>query len=424
MVERRGWRLLLVLGSALASSACGADDGPGTKANSGLEDGQSDSALLCKGAGWKTASVVAAGFLGNDLVLLRADGTRQNAHSFQMPANAIPQATVRGIRTGAGAFTATAGAAIGEPWGAVVGESVRVRKDGGLVWRLNGIAQVSSDAGMGARVNGVPKIVRADGTTSDVPVPEFDSFEFLGNPDADGWMDARWTRYDSPNGRGNVEYAGRVNLDGIRQEGTAGTWRPPSNDSAEWALEEVDYVPAWLVHRPTNTRTPVRLDLLAPLRPLRGMYCNQTTLLEDGRIGVGLRDESTAGFYVGNADGTGWERIGESLRDVTGIVATHVGKSWVVTASSGNNTYCPSFEPFADSDASVVAGDSLQLVAPGLKPFVFRSDTQWTLGAVSLDSTGTCAFRRTEEEVPQTRIFDLSTGESAGAPTFEGFTWL
>lgn len=399
------WVSVLMVSGAFFAMGCGADEGAGRKASSGLEEGEKQSeALICRGASWTAAQNVAAGFSGRDLVLVRAEGTRDVVHSF-------PTNTGLHLHTDGGGLTASAGE--------LEGESVRVRRTGEVVWRLAGIAKVASDDGMGALVRGEPKIVRADGTVSEVPVQGWDSFEFLTSPDADGWMDARWTVYENDT---NVEHLGRVNLDGKRFDELR---REVADDSSNlWEVEDKEFVPTFLVNRNTGQRTPIRLDRLAPLRPLDGTHCNRAVALADGRIGVGMRDGASAGFFVGNADGTGWERVGLALRDVTAISAEHVGSTWVLTATTGLNTYCPPYEPFAESEAPALSGDSLQIVHGSDEPFVFRGPSQWNLGEASLDPSGTCVFRRDAAPGGTPRFIDLTRRAEVETLALEWFTWL
>jgi hypothetical protein len=170
----------------------------------------------------------------------------------------------------------------------------------------------------------------------------------------------------------------------------------------------------------------VRLDRLAPLRllPTDGCLASGVTLLDDGRLGLALRDDESAGFYVGQADGTGWQRVGEPVRDVVQISGRLIGATWVVRASTGNDTYCPVDERYAASDAPAVAGDSIQLVAPGQAPVVFQGPGQNRLGVTSIDSTGTCVFRREQDPASTPRFIDLSRGVSVDVPGLFGLAWL
>ena len=282
---------------------------------------------------------------------------------------------------------------------------------------------------MGAFVGDAPKLVRADGTSSDIPIPDSSLFHFQGSPDEDGWLNAGWQSHDA-SGKERY-YQGRVNLDGVRYDdemrrtapSPRGASEPPPAES-EWALEfDEQRAPAWLVHRPSGDRQRVRLDRLAPLRLLPSDTClaSGVTLLEDGRLGLALRDEESAGFYVGQADGTGWQRVGEPVRDVRQISGRLIGATWVVRARTGNDTYCPLEVRYAASDAASVAGDSIQLVAPGQAPVIFLGPG---FGSSSIDSTGTCVFRRDQDPKSTPRFIDLSRGVSVDVPGLFGFTWL
>jgi hypothetical protein len=184
--------------------------------------------------------------------------------------------------------------------------------------------------------------------------------------------------------------------------------------------------PRFLFDARTGSAEPVRLDLLAPLGLVDSPYCGDTLVLDDGRIGLGLRDSALAGFYVGKADGTGFERLGLPFRNVTAIGAVHVAQSWVLTGVSGIDSYCIKYEPFADAspdDPPALEGDIVQVVAPGALPLVLPEPSP----AVTLDETGLCALATwpaSDPTLSETRLYDVMSGTSTRLDGLTNVIWL
>jgi hypothetical protein len=148
-------------------------------------------------------------------------------------------------------------------------------------------------------------------------------------------------------------------------------------------------------------------------------------VLADGRVAVGLRDSALAGFYLTQPDGTGLERLGLPFRDVTAIGARHVAGSWVLQGKSGLDQFCTPYQPFAAAanEPSALEGDSVQILAPGAAPLVFRQPAP----AVTLDPTGLCALATWPAEAPplsETRVYDVLSGLSTELGGLTHVTWL
>ncbi len=193
---------------------------------------------------------------------------------------------------------------------------------------------------------------------------------------------------------------------------------------SDFALGMMNYeTPLFLLDTLSGAAEPVRLDLLAPLAPLDSPYCGDTLVLDDGRIGLGLRDAAHAGFYVAKADGTDFQRLGLPFRNVTAIRAEQVAGTWVLSGVSGINSYCSPFEPFAEpesSDPRALEGDVVQIVAPGAEPLVLPGPA-----LVSLDATGLCALANTWPAAdPETRVYDVTSGTSILLEGLSGVIWL
>jgi hypothetical protein len=196
--------------------------------------------------------------------------------------------------------------------------------------------------------------------------------------------------------------------------------------SEQWVLGSVDDDPVWLVDAATGTVSTIALERLSPLRRLDGAYCNNASFPVQGLIGLGLRDESLAGFYVGRSDGAGWTRIGRPYRDVQGIVGRRVANTWILDSSSGKGTYCPGFRPFDPSPTDdAIVGDAIQIVPPNAPPLVFQNDPLWSSYSFTLDPTGMCAYRepRTGEETEPV-VLDLGTAKSVTVNDVSDFVWL
>lgn len=203
---------------------------------------------------------------------------------------------------------------------------------------------------------------------------------------------------------------------------------PPLNTFAvgQWVLGAVDDEPVWLVDGATGKVDAITLERLAPLRHLEGSYCNNASLPDQGLIALGLRDEALAGFYAGNADGTGWTRIGRPYRDVQGIWGHRVANTWVLQSASGKNTYCPGFRPFAETPESgdAIVGDATQIVPPNAPPLVFPSDSSRQPYSFELDPTGMCALQRSNGEATTPVVLDLRTARSVTLDGIDDFVWL
>jgi hypothetical protein len=197
---------------------------------------------------------------------------------------------------------------------------------------------------------------------------------------------------------------------------------------SDFVLGMMDYeTPLFVFDALSGAAEPVRLDLLLPLTLLDSPYCGDTLVLNDGRIGLGLRDAAQAGFYVFEADGMGFERLGLPFRDVTAIGAERVAGTWVLTGVSGINSYCTAYEPFAapaSDDAPALEGDVVQILAPGAEPLVLSGPAP----LVRLDSTGLCALATpwpvADPASSETRVYDVTRGTSSELQGLSGVIWL
>jgi hypothetical protein len=196
--------------------------------------------------------------------------------------------------------------------------------------------------------------------------------------------------------------------------------------SGQWVLGAVDDEPVWLADAATGEVRTIDLERLRPLRRLEGAYCNSASLPDRGLIALGLRDDAAAGFYVGNADGTGWARVGRPYRNVQGIVGRRVANTWILYSATGEDTYCPGFMPFVpspDPDDAIV-GDAVQLVPPNAPPLVFQTDGLRSPYSFVLDPTGMCAYREPTGEETAPVVLDLGTARSVALDGITEFAWL
>jgi len=186
--------------------------------------------------------------------------------------------------------------------------------------------------------------------------------------------------------------------------------------------------PRFLLDTRSGGVEPVLLERLAPLRTLDSPYCGDTLALDDGRLGLGLRDAALAGFYVGKPDGSGFERVGLPFRNVTAIAAKRIADTWLLGGVSGINAFCTPYEPFAAPPPNAMAldGDALQIVAPGAPPLVLPQRER----LVTLDATGLCALAATSTDGPtgpifgETRVYDITSGTSTELDGLTNVTWL
>jgi hypothetical protein len=163
---------------------------------------------------------------------------------------------------------------------------------------------------------------------------------------------------------------------------------------------------------------------IASLRRLDGAYCSgPVTILADGTIGMGLRDDASAGFYEIARDGTA-RGIGLAFRDVIAIKGRKVQGTWVVTGESGKNTYCPGFTPFNSdpSDPAVLSGDAIEFVAPSAKPLAFALGGAWAGATPEIDPSGLCVFHAGTGST--STVYDLLTGRRTELGPVQAFAWI
>jgi hypothetical protein len=156
----------------------------------------------------------------------------------------------------------------------------------------------------------------------------------------------------------------------------------------------------------------------APLRPIDALSCGKVLTLGDGQIGLGLRDDAAAGWYTGDPSSGQWKRIGLPLTSMGIATAVHVHNSWIIHAETGEASFCTQFKPFEGSPPEALAGNSLQIVAPGANPVTFGEPLP---RRVTLDPSGTCAIVEFDSEV---RVYDLSAGRVALLSDLRTATWL
>jgi hypothetical protein len=191
--------------------------------------------------------------------------------------------------------------------------------------------------------------------------------------------------------------------------------------SGDWFLGTVTYyLPTVVYDGLTNTLEAVRLDRLAPLRPLDGQYCSPPAIFPDGRVGFGLRDDVEAAYYVGTADGLGWQRIGRPVRDILSVTGVRVAATWVVTAYTWPFSYCPEVVSYTGTPSSdAISGDSIQILAPGAPELVVASGV-----SPLLDPTGMCAAFPSPTGGGPIDVYDLLSGAKTELTGLTDFTFL
>jgi len=175
---------------------------------------------------------------------------------------------------------------------------------------------------------------------------------------------------------------------------------PPINSPARaevigagrWFLGHDGLRPLWRLD--TSTRELVTIDLarLAPLAPFDdARYCAAPpVLLDDGRLGVGLRGPSFGGFFVGHPGDSAWMPVGPAFSGVDVIGAGRVGATWIVHGGSFKDTFCPAMEQWTapgPDDPAPLFGVGQYLIPPApAKPLVLPLDARLE----SLHPSGLC----------------------------------
>jgi hypothetical protein len=206
----------------------------------------------------------------------------------------------------------------------------------------------------------------------------------------------------------------------------AGAGRVVVSANGRWFLRtDSNGTPLWTYDAAKDVLTMAHLEQLAPLHPLDGEYCNGPPIvLGDGSYAMGLRTGAVAGYYAVDPNGH-VARVGRPVRDVTGITASRVNETWILSADSGKNSYCPQFSPFTGdpADPSVITGNSVQIVAPSAAPVVFQSADEWQRGLTEVHPSGLCVFH-IDQGTNSGAVYDPVTGTKTSIGEFESFAWL
>jgi hypothetical protein len=230
-------------------------------------------------------------------------------------------------------------------------------------------------------------------------------------------VDARTHAVRAVTPTADVAPAIQASVTGGMQVSSDGSWFLGSTFTAE---------PVWRYDAKSDRLSKVTADAITQLRFMDGGACGRPTIGTDGEVGVGLRDDAAAGFYVGSND-SGFRRIGLPLRDVTAVTGERTGDTWVVTGNSGQSSYCTRYAPYSrdGSDASsAITGDSVQIVPPSRPPLVFTFSSEWSLGTTRLDPTGLCAFHGDAGPHAASTVYDLQSGARTQIAPMAAFEWL